>query len=458
MVADCPSPAFPLRTRHYLQAGEIIFFLAALTCSFDIVLSFHIGFTWRICQVLELGLIALALAAWAQRSWLVVPHGALPLTLWAGINLAVSIISPEIVRSLAYAAWLGFSVAVVFALPQLFRRNTGLLVRLLMISYSCGAVLGLVQFGAALLGYDLLVYAWLVPGLVPRVSGFSFESSFYATYLIPGWVLCFYLLEQGSRVISRKSLIIQFLMITLALLLSTSRIGWAVIALCTFQIIVRAAVSAARRQGKISILPAAVMVSVLTALAIVLLTAGIETKSLMYGTGLYGTADHSVAIRSDRMFVTWDVFLQRPFTGYSLGGVPGAIGDALGITIESLDEARQLQGNGVFLEVLAATGIFGVLFFAWFVKSVTWDCIRLGAGRPPTEGLLLVRGLAYGVIYQLLALQFNQNILRAYLWLHIAATVAAYSWERDNLRRERHFASVESGRTAVASDTEAAYT
>jgi hypothetical protein len=155
---------------------------------------------------------------------------------------------------------------------------------------------------------------------------------------------------------------------------------------------------------------------------------------LLAGTGLEGAAAHSVASRSGALRDTFQIFLDSPIIGYSLGGVAAAIGKLHGWTVVSFEDAKIFEGNTVFLEVLAASGMIGFIAFASYVSALIIQPVRLIYRIRDQSARTLMIAMLAALLFELLMLQFNQNILRPYVWIHIALFSALYSvtrYERD---------------------------
>jgi glycerol-3-phosphate acyltransferase PlsY len=114
---------------------------------------------------------------------------------------------------------------------------------------------------------------------------------------------------------------------------------------------------------------------------------------------------------------------------YLLGSVPFGFlaGKLRGIDVTSLRIAKDNEGMAVFAEVLAASGIIGVIPFIVYIWRITVAPLKLAAKTRDVNLKNLLLGLGYALIIELMILQFNQNILRLYLWLHISILSATYA-------------------------------
>jgi O-antigen ligase len=348
-----------------------------------------------------------------------------------------------VVRSAGYVFWLLFNAAVVLAAVQLFRTAPQLesVLRAYLYSFLFVALFGVVQFVMPILGLGApLVRQWWFPGVIARVNGFSYEPSYFATYLLLGWTLAVVLLERRSSLMPRRRLLGILVAITLAMLLSSSRMGWLLMLLWCARYpalfaarMLRGRVNLrhARRGAALGVAAAALSAAIVT-------TVGIESlRFLGEGVGVAGTSSNSVSQRSSEMADVLRVFGRSPIIGYSLGGVAPAIARLRGGSAETLAAAKESEGMNIFAEVLAASGIVGVIPFALYVALlIVAPTRRARRVRDPELRTLLV-GMTAALAMELLILQFNQNILRLYLWLHISLLCALYAAARSAIADTR---------------------
>jgi len=119
--------------------------------------------------------------------------------------------------------------------------------------------------------------------------------------------------------------------------------------------------------------------------------------------------------------------LNSPLIGYSLGGISSALGELRGSPVTSLALAKQNGGMSVFAEVLAASGIVGFIPFMIYIAQIILKPLKLARIGISPEIKILLRAMAFSLLFELFILQFNQNILRPYLWLHISILSSIYA-------------------------------
>ena len=422
-----------------------------LTSSFDVFLALEIGGTFRLCQLLAPLLVLLAFVKASYVRYIPV-LGLLPLTIWLAFQVLFIPATDFWPRSLGYCIWLVLNLFVIFAFVQLFggeARSIAAILRWYLYSFALVASFGVLQFLLPLGGLPgILVQQWWIPGEVARVNGFSYEPSYYATYLMIGFVFANSLRKQRSSLLSRRSLITICVLCAASVVLSSSRIG----ILFLFLDMILYAIGPwfaffrnafARRQSSFRLrrlVPSLLLF--LTAVALGSATASLIANRpsvalvLLNGTGLSDTAAHSVLQRETAFEDTVSVFLEHPLLGRSLGGVASAIAELEGDRIRSFKDSKDFEGMNVFAEALAASGVIGFVPFLCFLVTIFRKPLAAAKAAPPIYGGVIL-GLLRSLAFLFMMLQFNQNILRPYVWLHIALLATVYV----TARRETQLAS-----------------
>jgi hypothetical protein len=422
----------------------LLLILALFVVSGDIFFVFHVeGFTVRIFQlciipVIFVGTLRL-LRDPRSKQW---PIGIKPLMVWALFMLVFIPNTTFVPRSVGYVAWLFLDILLVIGLTGVLNSDGKLLklLRWYVYSFAFCAVFGLVQLFTPLVGLPgIFVQQWWFPGMLPRINGFSYEPSYYATYMLTGWVFIDYLRYRNVFLVRRMNLI--FWLTTAAILLSSSRLGWSIM-------IVWVAIRVSwhiRELGIVipwkSIAPATLIVALL--IAGVMSHYHLDTEDLSFlgtGLGLFGSIEtHSTDTRLGTAMETLDVFFHHPIIGVSLGGVATALGGNRNSSITDQDSTKENEGVCVTAEVLAASGIFGFIPFVFYMYGLMWTPIHL----TDTSDLgVCVKSLTWSLIMVFLALQFSPTILRAPFWLHIAILSASYRVFRSTQRRRKIVAAL----------------
>lgn len=412
--------------------GRKALLFGLLTASFDIFLVVDVGgFTLRIHQLLLALSVLSALQLSYEQQPLRLPVAIGWLMLWVSFILAFIPNTVYLARSAGYGFWLLLDVFVILATVQLFgnRKWIDSLLRAYLGVFLFVGGFGLAQLLLGVAHLPLFVKQWLIVGLWPRINGFSYEPSYFSTYMLMGWIFSGWLIEFRTYVLGPRLTRACFVVSTLAMVLSTSRIGWLMMGVWGIGYAFRRL-----RDRHSATIPPVLLVGALMFCAVVAVGAAATSARLQKaigtimvgGTGLNGTPSHSVSFRERNLEYTFDIFKESPLIGYSLGGVATAIGARQGMRITGNNDAKQNEGGSVFAEILAASGTIGIIpFLIYFWMLIQRPLVAARATDPPTR--VVLSGLIWALCMELLVLQFNQNILRAYLWFHIGVVSAAYA-------------------------------
>jgi O-antigen ligase len=421
--------------------------VAFFTASCDVILNFNLGGSLRLSQLLMMAVCIAAFAKIIQTGTVLWPRGSNSLALWMVIQLAFIPLSGVMTIGLIFFALLLFTVVSVLAIVQLYGRSEHieLLMRMYLLSYVFIAGVGLVQFALPLMGLpSFMVQQWIVHGRLARISGFSYEPSFFVTYLTMGWIMLIELRHSRARIAQGRSWKWATLLVTAALFLSTSKTAWVFMLLEAALRLAPPALHMVRRffanirKGRIVIrIPSRlIVVNILILCVVAAIGAKVLSKLIsdpaifLSGTGLASQPAHSLNTRLDVFHQTLEAYREHPFIGRSLGGVSIYIASRQGVEVTSMEMVRQFWGFPVLMDVLVASGLFGFLPFLVFIYANTVRPLRLATRRWPDERAKWVRALARAMIFEWLLLMVDQNLLRVYLWFHISmVAVVAYHLE-----------------------------
>ena len=423
---------------------KIVMAMAAVvlfTSSFDIFLVVQAGGNFRLCQLFVPPIFAVALLR-GRRFGFIPTLGLRPLIIWLAFQALFIPNSDFWPKSAGYCLWLALNAALMFSFVQLYSWREDVVRRLLRFycySFAAVAAFGIVQFALPLLGYGSpLVEQWWIPGRLARVNGFSYEPSYFATYLLIGSVLIRALRQNRSDLLSKPEMRMLSLITTVSIILSSSRMGilFLLLDLLCYRVapwlrFLKELLRARLRLRTLKTLAPSIGWAA-GALALVLAIVNFaQNQPLMFlmflgGTGVSGATAHSVVQRQGAFSDTLHVFEQNLFAGRSLGGVSEAIAALHGASIQSFEDSKAYEGMSVFAEVLAASGIAGVIPFLWFLV-VTFRKPLQAAKRSNAFYSVLLRALVRALLFTWAILQFNQNILRPYVWVHLAILAAVYA-------------------------------
>lgn len=289
-------------------------------------------------------------------------------------------------------------------------------------SFIAFAVFGILQLLFGLFGISLFVSDWWLPHF-PRVNGFTYEPSYFGTYLLIGWGIVFILKVFRNSLFEDKTTSIFFTIMTLSVIVTSSRMSFLILALVLLSylvIIIIIALLKLKIQKKklILVTMSVIMVFFISMIAISQLE---KIKFLFAGIGLSGSSSHSVNQRSNESLETFHIFTRSPLIGVSLGGIPSARALKKGVIIQDNITAKNYEGLNIFLEMLAASGIIGFAFFLFYLLTLIWKSVSLHL-KIKKENLnlsIILLSLVFSFICELAILSMNQNISRLYLWVHI---------------------------------------
>jgi hypothetical protein len=429
------------------RIAKVTAVLIFLTSSFDIFLVFEAGGNYRFCQIITPVIILLALVK-AARGARITVLGVVPLFIWLIVQIVFIPATAFWPKSVGYCLWLLLDIGLVYSYAHLFSDNTRSLVTILRwyaYSFPLVAGFGAIQFLLPLLGFrGPFVTQWWIPDVLARVNGFSYEPSYFATYLLIGFVFTGSLRRNRSSLLPTRTLLAIHWFTATGIVLSSSRMGISFMFIDIFLSQLRPWRSFLADSLKFRIAIVKVRALVPSLLSIVFSGVIIAGSSLaiennpaialifLSGTGISDTAAHSVLQREDALEETITVFLQHPLIGRSLGGVSVAIASLQGEKVQSFEASKDFEGMSVFAEALAASGVIGIIPFVCFLITTLRKPLRLARIASPFYSMLL-RALLRSLLFAWAILQFNQNILRPYLWTHLAILAMVYAAARQSI-------------------------
>lgn len=409
--------------------------IAFFTSSADIFLVLDIGGTLRLAQIMMLLVIVGALGQILQSRRILWPRGATPLAVWCMLQALLLPLSKALSPSVQLYLLLIFTVAGVFAMVQMFARSSWVetLMKIYLNSFVFMTLFGAFQFVAPALhlGHPL-IQQWIKYGVLPRLNGFSYEPSYFATYMFLGWIMLLDLRIHKARIVAGRGWYWAAILMSLVLFLSTSRTAWAFMVL---EGVARAMPSVLRyvrlhlqrlKRGSLLIaLPRLKVLLVLVALVmapLVALTAVstlVDPSIFLAGTGINNSAAHSLNDRVNTYYDTLTVIEKNPWIGRGIGGVPQAIGEIRGHTVVSVADLKAYWGFPVPFEVFAASGVIGFIPFLMFFWALTRGESKLIRENWEDERAKWLHALVRAFVFEWLVLLADQNLLRVYLWFHV---------------------------------------
>ena len=359
-----------------------------------------------------------------------------PILIWALLAILFCVMNGGVRNYVYTIAMLIYLGMVIGAKAQWLEQLKLRCFDLYIVSGLVISAIGIGQFLFALLGYGdmFFVQQWWYEGTIARVNGFMYEPSYYALVLFPYILLSFFLFN-AEWVDSKRNHSIQWLFYcsAFAIILSSSRLALVALVLSTPCIAIYKAIilPSTRKYWKsdicriVGLVSAIILFFTTVSFSVDYLAQPKETQStpqtethirqsIMNGTGIGGTADHSVSMRYENFQDTLTLAKQHLGIGVGLGNIAKGIAQNQGISEPTNEEISTNEGLVPVLEITAATGLVGIaLFLGWLL----WITVPRLLKKPSNESDLLQTGLCIAVLGQFLLMQGNQNVLRMYFWV-----------------------------------------
>lgn len=419
--------------------------IAILTSSFDVFLTIHFGFNLRISDFIlvllifstllfsagqyEMQSIDLILLSWLLLDLLFIPNTPFLMT-----------------RSIAYGFYASLYVLfIVFFRGFLRQRFTSLdiknslvyqLYRFYLLTFMIIAFYGIIQFLASYAGISLTYRPHSLLGL-HRINGFTYEPSYYSTYLLIGFINFCYLFEKRAVInqnafLSKKYIKTGVILTGIAMLLSFSRMAILIFLIyffCRYMIFLK------ENFRKRSLISSCLLFLQTLIIIFTLFYVGkniLESEQVnQWGVGWLNVST-SIS-RWQSWLDTLSVFYQHPLIGVSLGGIAAHIAVMHGVALGNNSEARYFLGMNFFTEILTGTGVIG--FALWICFWIKYYRYHLGLLKDKHESIEAVwlKANLWSMSCLILILQLNQNILRNYFWVHVLITLLVcdyLSWRK----------------------------
>ncbi|MCX8029203.1 MAG: hypothetical protein N2712_04320 [Brevinematales bacterium] len=402
----------------------------------DIVLNFRVlGFNVRLVGILLAVLVLLSFFVLIkEREKLSLPVWVILLVFVCVINSIFVFNSILITRGIMYAIW--FWLFVIFVISFINLRNVinlDIVLKLYVFSFLVHAMFGIIQQ----IGYYLLqvnIFA-TQPG---RVNGLTYEPSYFATYISPSMVL----VVLASLFVSNESKLkwlfyVSVGFITSVSLVSTSKMFIVIWILSGFSFLLLIIIILYFNKFR-DIVSVAFNNLLKIALTSLLVVFGVNFILNYLPTFLSASAftvreknreimetrqETSFGPRIEEFKKTLQVAFENPIIGTSLGGVAPHKAIRQGVMPQSNLDVKQFEGMSIYAEMLAGFGFVGFIIFIIFILKLTYDSARVILKLIESDNIgggVILFALISGLFIELLTLVFNQNILRFYLWNHIA--------------------------------------
>lgn len=392
--------------------------LAILTSSFDIFLNLEIkGYSFRFTQFITIPIIIIYFFGGLKKQHIFLPIYGSYLLLFILIQSILLFRSPDISNGIKYFFWLIFSVLTLYAFSFASEKffSFDWLIRLYLNSFYYIALFGILQFCAYPFGFKIfLTQNW--SDKLARINGFCYEPSYYASYILMGFVIYTYLiLHKENNVVSH--MYFKTFIISLTLLLCSSRAGWIFAFLWVLKCILEYIFSLIKGTTRSKLIKNMVYTVFITIIIFLVLVFVIHNHKklifLLNGIGLFNTSSHSSESRFNGLIRSIEIWNDSPFLGYSLGGVAPMTCKYMGIKYTS--DSNGITG-GIFNQLLVGCGLIGSLPLVIYLHRIVFFKYKN----------VIMKALIWALIFEIGIMAFGQSILRPYLWIHIAIISCCY--------------------------------
>ena len=409
--------SFSLPTFILRKPLAIFFFIYLLFSSSDLLYLPLLLFKVKLTNILAVLLFCAFCASRAVR----IPKAIFGFTIALLGSMALSVWnSPNLIASLGFIVFFLFNYVFYFLVPynQFRFFQPDLLFKIYRCSFYCTGAYALCQILFSILGIALPGTTQYIGGLA-RGSALTYEPSFYALYMTP---FAFYstvrFLLQDRSVRRLKEVFWPNL-----LLLASTSTG------CFFSYLFFLFFIILFQYFKIIQLSISQIVMKFSFSFLVGFTLLWFVQKQLIVTGLLkffyssGVSHFSVQDRWRGLVEYWGIFLDHPFTGVSFGGGPFYLAQKEGAgSVDLLNRAILIKYSpmNATTEILASVGILGALCFLYFLSLLARmfrSALRISA-LTDEERIQLI-ALALSICVMFMTLQFNQSIMRAYMWIHI---------------------------------------
>ncbi len=349
------------------------------------------------------------------------------------VSMAISTcFSPYISRSLGYLFVYLFTFSVYFILPYnlvLFYGREKLFT-VYKAAFITTGVIALLQVVLSLFGIIAPFVGQFIGNKIARGQALTYEPSYFALYMIAFVMYCNAIYLFSMKKLFHWKAMLKLLGLNLLLLISTSTgafFAYGVFFAVCLGMQCFAWVRACNRQIMKKLLWLVSLFS-LVFLGIALAAKDLFLQSFWKLCKVGFMAHHSFFERWQGILNAWNIFLEHPWFGVGVGG-PGPLfylqfysrGDSTEFQNPSVESFKIFDPTNVGTELLASMGILGVITFGCFFRRY-FRSFHYVAKRSalPIKEKGVIYALLVSLIVMLIVLQFNQNLFRSYVWIHLA--------------------------------------
>lgn len=427
---------------------KILLVFSIFTISFDVFLAFKIGpatIRFSNIAIFILGLVVIIEnLIRGKLTFRFLKYPMFPMLLFIGISFLSVFGSEYIEKSLIYAFYALFNfIFYVWLIIELTKNENDLkfLIKIYIYSFLFVIIFSIFQFFLPFLGFESpLAYAFITDN-IPRINAFSYEPTHFVTYLIPGLLLLLFMASRKIKFINPFLLKIGALGSVSVIILSTARSGWIGL-LIALLVLFSPQLLKLFFKWKINLSNLKLFFIFIIAFLLVLpIVFSFKSNFLSFVESLPSGA--STLYRWQGVLYSLKVFSSNPILGVGIGGLGRYMCNRPSeFNLLKMDmnlDLWYISGSNVATEILASIGLFGFLTWLWLLyRIVKYARIFKNNILIPHEWRIILAGLIWGFIIQIIVLQFNQNFFRNYIWLHMGIILTTcYVLSKKYLKRDK---------------------
>lgn len=436
MLLSLPKPLSLLAfRRHFITFFELLLFLFFFTLHADQLSVSKAGFSIRLNNFIALFLGLFFLIRFKSKIFsfdkkFLLGLGFLTLSILSSLAL-----SSYKSRCLFFFIWYAITVLGYLLLPYLFifYFSEVKVFKLYFFAFICVGLYAFLQLLLSYAGIQDPFIGQTIGKKVARPNAFAYEPSYYALYMTPFVMMAnlhFLLDKKRHFFIFAKLKITHIVFINFLFLVSTTTSSlfsyFVFICLLPF----------------IKVIPKKLVWKVFGALlaSMATFTALFPSFAKRYFMKFFfdGFSHYSFYERWSGIVNCWQTFLKNPFFGVGLGGVPPYLFQAWqsredgflflwhdALIVRAVNPFKIFEPSNVFTEVLASLGILGILGFSVFLYgygSLAAKALKTKDDERRHFCLLFL----ISTFVMIVVLQFNQGLMRTYIWAHLGITCAYF--------------------------------
>jgi hypothetical protein len=414
------------RLYHFrLSFSDLLLFLFFFTLHADRLRCSCFGYTVRLNNGLALLALGYFVLQWRIKAFSLRTPLFRALLFFSLALLLSALCSVARGRCLLFFSWYLFTLLAYLFFPY-FLMQTAQAERALKIYFSSFLLVGIyacLQLLASLVGFhDPFATQTLFEKNWVRPNAFCYEPSYYILYMLP-----FVLLINFCALTKCESPLLPWKRVKIGPLIYANLfflIAVSTSAVFAYLIFFASYLVATRRHINKRLFFALIFIALLSTVGFFSFPSLFQTYYFKFFRSDF-MAHHSFFERWVMIRNAWLIFLRHPLLGIGLGAIPSYLYEACiqgdsdfffalpaDFSFAGVNSLKFFEPSNVLTELMASTGLVGLAAFAYLLL-----CVKGEFKNRLKEPFIL--GLALSLLIQLIVLQFNQGLLRTYVWTHL---------------------------------------